>query len=266
MDNITIAQEMIHLLNGRKGGNGGLILKVDLEKAYNRVDWSFLDEMLSVTRFNSTLVELIRTCTISASLTVSRNGALLELFTPSRGLRQGDPRICSYYVWKYLVNGYHKLWIRENGQWSNQREEARPYPIFYLPTIYYSLGKLHSPKLGLWKTYLLSFVLFWGQRVSRNKSRVWFSSNTPFYLQHFICLAFQIPATTDLGTYLGVPLIHGRTWTTHFQYVLEKAHRKLAGWKLKSLSQAARLVLIKSTLATLPIYSMQAIRLPSSIV
>lgn len=104
------------------------------------------------------------------------------------------------------------------------------------------------------------------QRVSRNKSQVWFSPNTPLYLQHSICSTFQIPSTTNLKTYLGVPLIYSRTRTTHFSYILEKACQKLAGWKLKSLSRAARLVLIKSVLATLPLYCVQAIRLPQSII
>lgn len=45
-DNIVIAQELVHSLRRRKGSKGGFVMKVDLEKAYNRVNWTFLREVL----------------------------------------------------------------------------------------------------------------------------------------------------------------------------------------------------------------------------
>lgn len=51
-DNITAAQEVLHSLQRRKGTNGGFALKVDLEKAYDRVDWNFLREVLPFIGFN----------------------------------------------------------------------------------------------------------------------------------------------------------------------------------------------------------------------
>lgn len=110
---------------------------------------------------------------------------------------------------------------------------------------------------------LATFCGLSGQRV--NKSRLWFSPNTPLYLRNSICSEFGVLPSTDLGMYLGAPLIHGRLRCRHFQFLLDKASRRLAGWKTKLLSRAARTTLIVSTLTTLPFYSMQTALIPRSV-
>lgn len=69
-------------------------------------------------------------------------------------------------------------------------------------------------------------------------------------------------ATTDLGCYLGVPIIHERERHRHFHYLVEKTQTRLATWKVRMLSKAARSILLSSTLMSLPMYSMQTIALP----
>lgn len=86
-DNITAAQEAIHSLRRRKSLKEGFVLKVDLEMAYDRIEWSFLAEVLSCSGFNRHFSDLIMTCIQSVSLGISWNGQILESFQPSRGLR-----------------------------------------------------------------------------------------------------------------------------------------------------------------------------------
>lgn len=74
-----------------------------------------------------------------------------------------------------------------------------------------------------------------GQRVNRGKSRIWFAPNTPVYLRNSICSKFKVLPTLNLGTYLGIPLCHGRG-SRHFTFLVDRVHRKLAGWKAKTLS------------------------------
>lgn len=50
-NNIIVAQELIHSLSNRKSKKGGFILKIDLEKAYDHIDWEFLGEILQITSF-----------------------------------------------------------------------------------------------------------------------------------------------------------------------------------------------------------------------
>ncbi|XVF73922.1 hypothetical protein PTKIN_Ptkin13bG0020000 [Pterospermum kingtungense] len=71
-----------------------------------------------------------------------------------------------------------------------------------------------------------------------------------------------MPVVTDLGIYLGIPSLHGRVSKVQFQHVLDKIRSKLSGWKAKCLSFAARIVLTRYVLNTIPYYTMQTVKLP----
>ncbi|CAN1837770.1 Putative ribonuclease H protein At1g65750 [Linum perenne] len=72
-------------------------------------------------------------------------------------------------------------------------------------------------------------------------------------------------ATQDLGRYLGVPIIHGRNSKNLYGYLVERIEKKLAGWKVKSLSFAGRVSLALSALNTIPSYTMQTSLLPTEV-
>ncbi|CAN1762528.1 Putative ribonuclease H protein At1g65750 [Linum perenne] len=70
---------------------------------------------------------------------------------------------------------------------------------------------------------------------------------------------------SDLGRYLGVPILHGRVRKDTFSYIIERIDKKLDGWKRNTLSLAGRVTLAHSVLNTLPSYAMQTASLPASI-
>ena len=90
-DNVLIAHEFIHSFKKSSVKNGGLIVKIDLEKACDKVDWGFICQTLNLFKFPLRTIKLINTCIDSSSLAVMWNQEKLELFSPSHGLRQGDP-------------------------------------------------------------------------------------------------------------------------------------------------------------------------------
>lgn len=67
------------------------MLKLDLEKAYDRVDWRFLRHTLELYGFPDVITSLILNCISSSSISLLWNGCRTDGFTPMRGLRQGDP-------------------------------------------------------------------------------------------------------------------------------------------------------------------------------
>ena len=64
---------------------------IDLEKAYDRVSWEFLDGILTELRIPPNFKRIIMNCVTSTSINILWNGEKTDTFKPSRGLRQGDP-------------------------------------------------------------------------------------------------------------------------------------------------------------------------------
>lgn len=106
------------------------------------------------------------------------------------------------------------------------------------------------------------FCAWLGQTINFEKSSLMFSSNVPQSTADDIIGLAGIPHTKDIGVYLGLPMINGRVSKNSFGYLLDKLHKKLAGWKADTLPFAGRVTLAKHVLNTLPFYSMQVMRLP----
>lgn len=90
-DNIFLLQEVLHSMRVKKRNKVGcMIMKLNLEKAYNKVNWDFLEETLLEFKFPASLVALIMFCARNASTRILWNGEPREAFEHHCGLRQGD--------------------------------------------------------------------------------------------------------------------------------------------------------------------------------
>jgi hypothetical protein len=89
VDGVLVVNEVVDL--AKKSGKDCLIFKVDFEKAYDSVDWSFLDYMLGRFGFSDKWRAWIRACVYAGSMSVLVNGSPTAEINIQRGLKQGDP-------------------------------------------------------------------------------------------------------------------------------------------------------------------------------
>ena len=69
-DNILIAQEMIHSMRKMRGRRGFFAIKIDFEKAYDRLRWSFIQNVLEDVGITEGMKHLIMNCITSTTLNV----------------------------------------------------------------------------------------------------------------------------------------------------------------------------------------------------
>ena len=89
LDASLIANEVIDFWHKCK--EKGLICKLDIEKAYDSINWNFLRKVLHKMGFGSRWMEWIWWCISTAKFSVLVNGVPAGFFSNTKGLRQGDP-------------------------------------------------------------------------------------------------------------------------------------------------------------------------------
>jgi hypothetical protein len=89
LESVLIAHELVHSVH--KDKEPGCIIKLDYEKAYDRVSWEFLFEILESRGFNSCWIRWIELIIKQGSVGVMLNGEDSKFFRTGKGLRQGDP-------------------------------------------------------------------------------------------------------------------------------------------------------------------------------
>lgn len=87
VENQVIVQEILHSFKTRKTKPGLMAVKLDLQKAYDRVNWKFIQAVFLHLGFNETFTNWILACISSVSFEILVSGGKSECFKPSRGLR-----------------------------------------------------------------------------------------------------------------------------------------------------------------------------------
>ena len=91
-NNVLVAFETMHHINQKRGGKiGEMALKLDMSKAYDRVEWVCLEKIMEKLGFSFRWRELMMHCIFSVTYVVRINGSPQGNIIPSRGLCQGDP-------------------------------------------------------------------------------------------------------------------------------------------------------------------------------
>jgi hypothetical protein len=149
-------------------------------KACDRVEWPFIEAMLLKLGFPVRLVQSLMRCVSTAQFSVKVNGALLEQFQPSRGLRQGDP--VSPYLFLACAEGLTALLHHYNSHLDRGVRVCNRAPwVSHLlfaddSLIFINANSVSARRLD---EILQIYNNASGQRVNKAKSVVFFSPCTP---------------------------------------------------------------------------------------
>ena len=267
VDNAIIVQEIIHTINKKKGRVGYMAIKVDLEKAYDKLEWSFIWETLLKENLHKGLVDLIMNCVTSTTTSVLFNGGNLESFWPSQGIQQGDPLslyifILSMEVVDHLIEEKcrDKKWIPVKAS----RSSIASSHLFFADNLVLFARANGSNYLAI-RDALDEFCTRFSQSISEGKSKVIFSLNVDRDTWESLYDILGFSSTPNLVKYLGFPIRHRGSSSQDFNFVLERVKQKLAGWKANLLSFAGRTILVQASSSTIPAYIMQCNALPGNL-
>ncbi|CAL1384516.1 unnamed protein product [Linum trigynum] len=216
---------------------------------------------------SSSWISCIMYCVEHNRVRIRWNGELSQPFTPSRGVRQGDP-LSPYLFVLCMERLSHKIdEAVASGQWKAVRLTSSGPPLTHLffADDLLLFAEVESRQIRVIKQILEDFCYSSGQRVNFSKSILYVSPNIPRRKAELLSTRAGIPLKAALGRYLGIQAIHERVTKGRYQSLLLRIQKKMAPWKAKRLSFAARLTVAKSVTASLPVYNMHTELIPSGV-
>lgn len=226
-DNIVIYQEILHTLRCDKKKPSFMILKIDLEKAYNILDWEFVRDTLCDIGFNNDWVRNIMHYIETTRMYVLWEGMNLDWFKPDRGIRQGDP--ISPYIFVLCIERLSHMIteVVNRGDWKGIRVSNEGPDISHLFFVddMVLFAKATNDQIKMILECLDNFCKCSGQKVNKHKSNIFFSNNVCKSAADRIACRAGILETNDLDRYLGVPSIHGIVTKDHCNNILERIRR-----------------------------------------
>ncbi|XP_062086229.1 uncharacterized protein LOC133792343 [Humulus lupulus] len=263
--NVLILQDLIKGYN-RKHYSPCCLMKIDISKAYDSIDWDFLENFLKALRFPSRFIRCIVVCLRGTSYCLLMNGRIQGCFQGGKGLRQGDPISPMLFV---IVMDYLTHLLLK----ASKEKDFRFHPLcksLNLISLCFADDLLLVCKAN--KNYVQiiqrTFEVFSsssGLVINNYKSRIYFGGVSDPVKDSLLKLSQLAEGVFPL-TYLGVPLRPKKWKAIECDLILKNIILRLHVWASTHLSYAGRVQLVHSVLLGIRNYWMSIFLLPEGVI
>ncbi|XP_074288629.1 uncharacterized protein LOC141613783 [Silene latifolia] len=246
VENILICQDLVKLYN-RSVVSPRVIMKIDLQKAYDSIEWSFVSNMLSSLNFPPIFTKLILKCVTTPSYTLALNEETFKFFHGKRGLRQGDPIsplifvICMEYLSRILgkIQEYTKL------KYHPLCGRIKLNHLAFADDLLLFCRGDRTSIIGLLRAFQ-SFSRASGLQMKKGKSSIYSNGVDNLVLTDIIKYSSMKHGSLPFK-YLGIPIASKKLSVLECNCLVERVVSRIRSIGSRKLSYAGRLVLIKTT-------------------
>ena len=270
LDNAMVDTEVIDFMKTMTRGNEGYVaLKLDISKAYDRMDWDYLRQVMAKMGFDHkwihwmSLIYVLNQWIILSWLMVKLSVLL------SRGVDsgKGTPYDRTYLlcVWRdclILFVMQRKIIVLLAPVFV---EALLRFLTFSLTTTVFSFLE-EEDQARVMKNILLMYEAASGQSISLPKSEIFYSQNVESARKSSITNILGVQSVLGTGKYLGLSSMIGHDRTSNFAYIKDRVWQKINSWSSKCLSKAGREVMTKSVLQAILSYVLSIFQLPSTLI
>nr|XP_051208064.1 uncharacterized protein LOC127323999 [Lolium perenne] len=255
LDGPLALMEIIHDLRKRK--HSGVLLKLDFEKAYDRVNWDFLGEVLRYKGFDAGYIHRILQLVSGGQTAISINGEVGPFFRNKRGVRQGDP--LSPLLFNFIGEALSVILsaAASAGHIHGLVPHLLPGVITHLQYADDTLILIQGSDedIANLKFLLMCFEDMSGLKINYHKSEV-FVLGQRISERNAIANKLNCKLGNFPFLYLGLPISNRKLTLEQWLFLVRKLAAKIEPWVGRLLTSGGRLILSNSCLDNLPIYAM----------
>lgn len=213
-DNVLVAFEINHFIDTKaRSKTDFMTLKLDVSKAYDRVEWAFLHKILLRLGFPESFTALVMMCVTSVSYSYLLNGSSFGRLTPERGLRQGDP--LSPYLFICVVEGFIGLVAQAERSGLIHVVQVAPtapsIPVLCFADDTMVFCRANVEEATSLKAVLDTYALVSGQVINFEKSTMTFSKGTSAAKKEQINQILGVQMVEKHDRYLRMPAVVGKS-------------------------------------------------------
>jgi hypothetical protein len=262
LKSVVAAHKTLHSVHQSK--QKGFVMKLDYEKTYDKVNWEFTLEVLEKRGFGGRWLEWMRHVLHRGYVGLTVNNTKGEFFYTGKGLRQGDP--LSPILFNIVVDTLSRMLQKANRNrliegLGNDLIEGGVISLQYVDDILLFMGGNEDQARNL-KWLLSCFELMSSMRINYHKSELIPVNIENVYEVNRWAEIFGCPVGTFPVKYLGIPQHYTKLSREDLQLLVDKIIKRITGWRGKLISRAGRIILIKTCLASIPLYLLSFIKFP----